>query len=299
MPLQTSSTDKRLATTKSRDAKGAREPVSKVFQNVEILFFQKLTKSQKSKGQLKYKAVKHNLHDDGADMEMIDLANESPPLSCYDLSASDLNEKPVRLPKQKPKFSYASGQQPSLPYLKNPGLVKDSLNFENQSQEESFPSPSILFNIDDDTDYLFEDAAKDTVVIPVDFSESPEATIPGLNAPIEPITPVPDITSSFENGIFDFSSFNEHPGEQAVYSSPLMVTAVKRPRAAASELPQIKCRRVTIEEVPTRDGIKPLQETEPIGMKDLKQQQRSTPAWVDEFDQALIDDLKGIVDFVD
>lgn len=245
------------------------------------------------------KVVKHDLHDEKSDVEMVDLADESEsPHFTYDLSPRYyLNKRQMRLQKHKPKFSIACGRPSSLSYVNNAIQIDDPLDVENHSHSEDFPSPSALLNIVDDAGCLFQNSVDEAVPAPADFFESSGATIPGLDNHIESITPALEITSSFTNDIFDFSAFNDEPAKQDEYSSPLLLTSVKRPCPAIPKPPQIKYRRVTFGDISTRECSSTRRETTLVEREVMKQ--RSIPAWVDEFDRALIDDLKGIVDFVD
>lgn len=234
--------------------------------------------------------------DIGEDPEMVDLVDDLPSLSYENLSPSDYHsESSVRLPKQKPKFSYASGEQANLSFLNIAGPNDDPFDFEDGSYED-FPSPSALLNMEG-TSYHLESGAKDTIPIPPGFFESPEAAVSGFDDPTEPITPAPVINSSFENGVFDFSAFDDEPGEQGVFSSPLMQPSLKRPRPPTPDLVQLRCSRVKRGEMLNGEEMSTQEEGKLL--KEESIQHRSTPAWVDEFDQDLIHDLRGIVDFVD
>lgn len=205
------------------------------------------------------------------------------------------NGKPVRLPKQKPRFSYASGQQPELLFLHGMETDDDSFHYNNVSEEGDFSSPSALLNVENDTEFPFESAVQDNHHMQYEFPESSEAAT-GVEELSEPVTPAAKVDSSFENGVFDFAAFIEQPHlvEEDPFSSPLMETSLKRTRPLTPEPPRINCRRVKMGDAATNAG-------DAQGSESIKQgtQERSTPAWVDEFDPALIDGLKGIVDFVD
>jgi ATP-dependent DNA helicase HFM1/MER3 len=245
------------------------------------------------KGQLRPKKSKYDQEDDDAEPEIIDLADELPTVSYGDLSPYD-NGKPVRLPKQKPRFSYASGQQSELQFLQGVETDDDAFHSNDMSQEEDFPSPSAMLNVEGDAGFPFEGNVQDNRHIPFDLPEGSEAATAGFDELSEPVTPATRVDLSFENGVFDFAAFNEPPPpvEGDPFSSPLMQTSLKRP--LTPEPPRINCRRVKRGDTTTNAG-------DAQGSESVKQgtQQRSTPAWVDEFDPALIDDLRGIVDFVD
>lgn len=121
------------------------------------------------------------------------------------------------------------------------------------------------------------------------FSESPGAAVADFYDVEDPSTPAPKASSSFENGVFDFSAFSDQPIEEDMSPGHLKKDLFKRQRSLTPELTHIKCRRVT-KDNPSMEEPELVGEGAP---------QRSTPAWVDEFDSALIDDLRGIVDFVD
>lgn len=229
---------------------------------------------------------------------MIDLADQTSPQLYDNLSLNGYdNKQPVRLPKQTPKFSYTSGQQPNLLFLDNTQSNNSLVNFENQSQEEDLPLPSALFNAEDDAGFPFDGVLTDAAPICTNPSDCPEAAISAFEDSAEAITPDPVISSSFENVIFDFSAFNDPPGEQDVFSSPLMQSSLKRPRPLTPEPQQVKCHRVRKGDTISTEERISLSDANNLNHENS--QQRSIPAWVDEFDQALIDELKGIVEFVD
>lgn len=279
---------------------------------MKISLFYLLANSQISKGQMKLKEHKSS-HSDQDDVEVIDLAEELPPVTDTDLAPRDYrkfqslhtkvqkeNEKPVRLPKQKPGFSYASGQQPNLQFLHKPKTDDDMFDSWGFTQEEDFPSPSALTKGEGNRSDPFEIESitheKATPSSMRDGSfESLEAAMLGLHDSERPKTPTPKIDLSFENGVFDFSSFNDQPEQREIFSSPSMQTSLKRPLSLTPEMPEMKYRRVKKDESITKD----LTITQPEPIEHEETQQRTIPAWVDEFDSALINDLKGIVDFVD
>jgi ATP-dependent DNA helicase HFM1/MER3 len=228
---------------------------------------------------------------------MIDLVDDDPSSSHEHLSHSDYNnEKSVRLPKKKPKFSYASGQQPNLTFLSELESTVDPLGFDDETQEDDLPSPSALFNIPDDTDFPFDRIETDPAHIATDAPESPEAARSAFDEPVEPKTPARGVSSSFENGVFDFSAFNDDSGERQVYSSPPMQSSLKR-RLLSPAPTQVKCRRVN--DMVMIGSNEPVSQGDSITCKFDAPQPRSTPAWLDDFDQDLINSLKGIVEFVD
>jgi hypothetical protein len=198
-----------------------------------------------------------------------------------------------------PGLSYSSGQQPDLQFLHKAETDDHIFHSGNSDHEGDFPSPSVLLNADVDHGDPFESYQKNHTPTPSpydDVSGSLEVAMTGFNDPAGPRTPAPRVDLSFENRVFDFAAFNEQPDEQVAFSSPLMHASLKRPRSVTHELPQRKCRRLQKVELIMKEKSS-VQESEPLKPEDA--QQRSTPAWVAEFDAALINDLKGIVDFVD
>jgi ATP-dependent DNA helicase HFM1/MER3 len=228
---------------------------------------------------------------------MIDLVDDDPSSSHGHLSHSDYdNEKSVRLPKKKPRFSYASGQQPNLTFLSELESTGDPLGFDDETQNDDFPSPSALFNIPDDTDFHFDCIETDPAHIATDALESPEAARSALDEPVEPKTPALGVSSSFENGVFDFSAFNDDAGERQVYSSPPMQSSLKRRLLSPAPM-QVKCHRVN--DMVIINSNEPDAQGDSLACKLDTPEPRSTPAWLDEFDRDLTDGLKGIVEFVD
>lgn len=231
---------------------------------------------------------------------MIDLVDDDLSSSHGQISPSNDNGKSVRLPTKKPKFSYASGHRPNVTFLAEMESKVGPLDFdeiqEDNFQEDDFPSPSALFNIKDDTDFPFDRIETNTAHVATDAPESPRAARSAFDDPVESKTPAVGVSSSFENGVFDFSAFNDDASERHVYSSPPMQSSLKR-RLLSPAPTQAKCRRVNDMAMASSN------ETNSQGDSTICQldgpQQRSTPAWLDEFDQDFIDGLKGIVEFVD
>jgi ATP-dependent DNA helicase HFM1/MER3 len=256
-----------------------------------------LTNAQRPQKLLKLKEGKLDQAAEEVDMEIVNLADELSPAS-YGVSCTSnfCSGKSVRLPKRKPGFSYSNGQQPDLPFLHKADIDDHIFHSGNSDHEGDFHSPSVLLNADVDYGDPFESYQKNHSLTPSPYvSVSVEAAMSGLSDPAGPRTPAPRVDLSFENRVFDFSAFNEQPEEQFAFSSPLTHAGLKRPRSGTPELPQRKCRRIQKVELIMNEKSS-VQESEPLKPD---AQQRSTPAWVDEFDAALINDLKGIVDFVD
>jgi ATP-dependent DNA helicase HFM1/MER3 len=232
----------------------------------------------------------------------------------------DKSELSVRLPKQKPQFSYASGHEPDLPFLRKSEVANDDDIFDPGQSDEEFPSPSALAAyLKGDSDDPFESGniayEEATSTGQDDSLQSLEAGMLGLEEPVIRRLPTPKVNSSFVNGVFDFDAFDEKYGEPERFSSPLMRDSRKRERSQSPVLPEAKLRRVANQEpeasplIRTSDNQEssatseiPKVESRRVVKQQLAQQatqQRSVPAWVDEFDAELIESLIGIVDFVE
>jgi ATP-dependent DNA helicase HFM1/MER3 len=240
----------------------------------------------------------------------------------------DRSDTSVRLPKQKPQFSYASGNEPDLPFLRKPN-AGDVFDSGDSAGEEDFPSPSALLRRDENIDDPFESGnISYENVTPIsslqdDSFESFQEGMFGLEETATPRPPTPKVNSSFANGIFDFEAFDEKHGEPEMYSSPLMRESRKRERSLSPVSPGFKHRRVAKEEPKTSSPMRDLGQKERSSVPELPElecrrvkkdelreettqksgqqstQQRPVPAWVDEFDANLIESLMGFVDFVD
>jgi ATP-dependent DNA helicase HFM1/MER3 len=237
------------------------------------------------------------------------------------------SEPSVRLPKQKPQFSYASDSEPDLPFLRKPKAKGggDILGTGETDGEDDLPSPSAIAAFwKGDSDEPFEpgnvnhEEALRTSTVMYD-----EAGMLDLDESIPLQPPTPKVDSSFANGVFDFDAFNEKYGEPVVYSSPLMSAARKRERSPSPPLPEKRHRRVKGEETKSGPSMRSSEQQESTAAPDSPvikgpkikiddlinensqpnaeqhTQQRAVPAWVGEFDADLIESLMGIVDFVE
>jgi ATP-dependent DNA helicase HFM1/MER3 len=239
------------------------------------------------------------------------------------------SESAVRLSKQKPQFSYASGKEPDLSFLrKSKAVEEDDIFRSRESEGEEFPSPSALaaFLKGDSGDpfqrgnVTYETATPTSTGIE-DSLESLEAGMLGLEEPMMRRPSTPKFSSSFANGVFDFDAFDEKNDEPEVFSSQ-MQDSRKRERSRSPVLPKTKHRRVTNEDPETIPPIRTSEHQESSATSNIPEvesrrdpeeypqkntthndqqgvQQRSVPAWVDEFDADLIESLMGIVDFVE
>ena len=160
----------------------------------------------------------------------------------------------VRLPKQKPQFSYASGDQPSLPFLHRPDAWANELILDSRSDDFHY-----LTGITQNHSSALETLPADTGLtadadpfssIQDDSLERMEAAMVGLDGSVmlgRPLTPKVD--SSFVSQVFDFDAYHGKTEEQDVYSSPLMREVNKRAHSATPEVTSVKHRRVQEEEV--------------------------------------------------
>lgn len=211
----------------------------------------------------------------------------------------------MRLLKGEPGFSYASGREPELPFLYEVKTCSELVDYEDSAQEGDLPSLSLLLeekrgsNDPIRADHLRVEEPTPASTFAFDDSlESLEAAMAELEDPSRPRTPMPRVDSSFENGIFDFAAFsNRKDDKQELFSSPLMRESFKRQRSFTPELPHAKYPRVQSGETPMTTNESSSNNVGLVQPGDM--QLRSTPAWVDEFDCELVNELKGIVDFVD
>lgn len=231
------------------------------------------------------------------DVEVVNLAEDYPPVSYADLAPREFRklnalhnrivqnsraDKDMRLPKQKPQFEYASGEDAQLPFCSK------KENEKTYGSEDDLPSPSMLLgeyeNKKDPFDTL--KATYQDENIPSSFLEddleSPEPGVTGSNdsTTLRAPPPSPKMYSSFAKEVFDFDAYENDQKKQV---EDLPVTEIelqnlKRERSPDFEEPEAKHYRV----------VKPKTTQEP-----------KIPAWVDEFDPELIEGLRDIVDFVD
>lgn len=253
------------------------------------------------------------------DVELIDVPDEAPVVpgelrkntSNPSVQKDKGKEKSIRLPKRKPQFSYTSGKQPELPFLKGQKeIIKDQFDFDELSGDE-FPTTTELAGNSQDAsrseDYenssgtqkaklqastYDNDSLKDLEAGMVEFDEDFVAPAP---------TPTP--RQSFAERLFDFDAFDdvigrfgEEPSEsKAAISS--MVEQTRESESSATAEAEEQATRATsleadIEEVKFRRVTQAEQVQESAAAGNL-------PEWVNEFDAELIDSLKDYVDFVD
>jgi ATP-dependent DNA helicase HFM1/MER3 len=221
----------------------------------------------------------------------------------HNLHTSVQSDKSVRLPKQKPGFSYASGQEPLLPFLRSHENFADTFDSAD-SEDDEFPSPSALAGMPSDRPRSpdpfepFNFRAENAIAssFPENSQASLEAGMLKLAEPAMVDQAGSQVDSSFADGVFDFDAFansvetpkksispspkKEAPKNEPA-SAPIVKESLKRERSATPEVQQAKHRRVTKDELFS-------QPTQPV-----------VPDWVNDFDSDLINELKGFVDFVD
>ena len=297
----------------------------------------------------KLEGAKHNYSDQN-DVEIVDLAEGVSPLQYSKLGPRNYRKLHnlhtrfqksntlARLPKQKPQFSYASGNEPDLPFLRQSKAADDDYIVGSEASDEDFPSPSAIPLVQHlqkgDVDPFefgnvnYENAMQTSASLD-DSLESLEAGMLGIDEPMPLRPPTPNVNTSFAEGFFDFDAFEENYGDPEPYSSPLMSITRKRERSSTPPLSESKYRRVS-QDAETSSGINssikaessalieressttsdiPLVESRRIKIQDVIEDppprveettlQQSVPAWVNEFDADLIQSLMSSVDFVE
>ena len=176
---------------------------------------------------------------DSEDAQVIDLAQAISPTpypklaprdyrKLHNLHTSVQSDKSVRLPKQKPGFSYASGQEPHLPFLHK--YENFAVEFDSEdSGDDDFPPPSALTGIQSDRLQSQDQFESSNLQIEdptaASFPDNSQASLEaGMLELTEPAMVGPassQVDSSFANGVFDFDAFatsSETPKKQT--SSP-------------------------------------------------------------------------------
>ncbi|KAF4626366.1 hypothetical protein G7Y89_g11796 [Cudoniella acicularis] len=243
------------------------------------------------------------------EMEIVDLAQELEPASYADLAPREYRklhklhnkiqeDRPVRPPKQKPKFQYASGKPVQLPFSSCAELEDDIFDSSN-SADDDFPSPSTILRGDNKSPDPFENGVvtfeKDAPPssFPDDSIESLEAAMLDFDDSMMLKPPTPKLTSSFANNIFDFEAFEESDQARNVVSElvatlseqdlPLTSShqpSQKRGRSPSMDMPEVKHRRIAGAE-------------SSLGSNQVT----TVPAWVRDFDANLIEELRDFVEF--
>ncbi|ESZ95176.1 hypothetical protein SBOR_4440 [Sclerotinia borealis F-4128] len=189
-------------------------------------------------------------------VEIIDLSRTLPAVTYPDVAPRDYRklhnlhtsiqkDSSVRLPKNPPIFSYASGELPNLSFM-DTGGSKNGNNDESNlydSDEYEFPSPSALLSSNkraatsgpssqswlpppavgigrqERNNHLNPSTSDDPFE---DSSGSVEAAMIGLDDSMKLRPATPKLNTSFANNVFDFEAFNSEEANAQHFSSPLM-----------------------------------------------------------------------------
>ncbi|KAH8599771.1 Sec63 Brl domain-containing protein [Bisporella sp. PMI_857] len=117
----------------------------------------------------------------------------------------------VRRLKRKPQFSYASGDEPDLPFLR-----QDPVDHDDPLDSPDLPKPS----------WGTRHTANSVSSMHGGSMDSLEAAMLDLDDPVLPEKPpLPKLDSSFENGVIDYDACGKGTQDENVYSSPLMRAA--------------------------------------------------------------------------
>ncbi|KAG0648723.1 hfm1 [Hyphodiscus hymeniophilus] len=284
------------------------------------------------------------------DIEIVDLAEGISPVrhskvarrdyrKLHHLHASnqESDTNSIRLPKQKPRFSYGSGEAPDLPFLRQSKINEDDTrpSSEVSDEEVDLPSPTMIVEFtkesQDDPFESYNPTYKEAVHTSGNNSsrESLEDMMLGIDETTLHRPSTPKVDSSFANGVFDFDAFDNVHDEPIVYSSPPMVRKRGRSRtpplpdtkqrrlsrssednlaikirqqsSTPSEVPVVESRRIKIQEHNATPSVSNNLNNVDSSQPDFEPntQQPSVPSWVNDFDADLIDSLMGVVEFVD
>jgi hypothetical protein len=186
----------------------------------------------------------------------------------------------VRIAKSVPRFSYANGSQPDL------SLIGRFMDEDDDRSSQDFPSPSALLGTTITMEDAFDYDLIEGVDSPLAFEHDHDHDQNGSGF-LRAVQATPDaiVSSSFEDGAFDYNAF-----ENASHSHPSSSSGNKRP-APSSPLqsePAVKFRRV----LPGEDGEVELAHVEMQmevreGEKEGEAKQ-VLPEWTNEFDAELV-----------
>lgn len=265
------------------------------------------------------KKLKKEGQPDFEDVEIIDLATELSPVpysslgprdyrklhSLHTSVQSDKEEKIIRLPKQKPTFSYTTDKLPDLPFLKS---KKNDDSISDFDMDKEFPSPSTLARRNEDVLMLESEFSERGVPTyqqgPTSSSDHGDCLVGvgmgGLAKSIAPKSSTPETEISFSDGVFDFAAYHDPNENEDRLINPLMsellqgegmssspsrgqdLKATQRGQSRSPDIADLQHRRVTKADLP-QPALR----------------SSSVPDWVHDFDSELIDGLKDFVDFVD
>ena len=271
----------------------------------------------KSSPRFKLKS-KDEVLSDPTNAEVVDLAQDTEPGSyakvapreyrkLHNLHTSVQSDKAIpKFGRNKPQFSYSSGQQPELSFLHKENNVADAFDYANSDDE--FPSPSALLPthmeqepspdpygsfplepvLDHSDEQIVQSSYQDDSLEAGMLELAEEEIVEGRSNP--------KVDSSFANDVFDFEAFlyddevllepelspaNREVSKKEQSSNPGMKEPSKRERSFTPELPEVKHRRIT--------------KDEPVSQPPSEM----VPDWVNDIDSDLINEFKGLVDFVD
>lgn len=247
---------------------------------------------------------KHShLGNSDCSLEVINLAEQLPPVSYGDFSRDDYNkphslyknlqkDRDFKLPEFKQsKFSYASGKLPDLSSIGNNSFKEDAsdstIDLQHISDSEDFPPPEELLKKDAPVEKVAgETLAFDSKVIGSPLQNKQYGSrydITDLCSSISTNPRAQDEETGYDDDFFDFSAYDADelmdrksvPGVEIVPKE-----SGKRPRTPSSSSPMKK---------------RPFKET----LTEMVHPCHALPDWVNEFDPDLINELKDIVEFVD
>lgn len=271
------------------------------------------------------------------DIEIINLADNLSPVpyskvapreyrKLHDLHNRVQPEKASQRLTQNPKFSYASGISPDLPFLRNGqgSTSKPSGEVEDEREDIEFPSPSALLHghnqkdlfdvVSDDDDPFADDPVTPSDSIPAavrnpgTIANSPSSyrdpsldatALLSLSDPISAKPSTPKVASSFYNDMFDFAAFEDNVDivSDAVPSSTPTNQSQLQEQASSSG-PGTK-RTHSASPGPENVKHRRLSHTAVADGAAAAPSASALPAWVNDFDASLVDGLKDFVDFID
>lgn len=261
-------------------------------------------------------------------VEVVDLAHDGAVVAYSDVAPRDYRtlhnihakvqkDKAIRLPKQKPQFSYASGDNPNLPLFQENSQSRNG-EFDSDSDPDDFPSFSKISKIAQDDHNVSGACHVDltthekiaSITSNYDGSmDSLEEAMIGLDDSIKLRSPTSNVNSSFGNQVLNSAAFNAKPEGREVCSTSLMGDTYKRARSTTPDGSPIKYRRIKNTDTVRKKGslhddsvIKNQSsalEAEPELATQDENHLLSQPSWVKDMDPSFIDSLKDFVDFID
>lgn len=252
-------------------------------------------------------------------MEMIEVSEEPPQVPYSSLAPREYRklhalhssvqkdkDKSIRMPNQKPQFSYDGNTQPELPFLKRKPPNSEEFGYGDLSDDD-FPTAAELADMagsarkssnyekpassgqSKQTDSIFDDedeSYQEMEALAAELDEDPMSHV---------TTPAP--RASFANRLFDFDACDENVDETGGGSAP---TSSSKMSTKEAETPDANYVEPTRETTLEHD----IEEVQHRRISQAEQIQESAtgssfPSWVNEFDADLIDQFKDYVDFID